>query len=79
MVNLNDIKTIFSNIGKSDIDENIDNLFESNLMDSIAIMDLVGEIEEFYNIEIGFDHLEYDNFKNLFTIQKMIESLLSNE
>ncbi|EGJ4816374.1 acyl carrier protein [Campylobacter lari] len=79
MVNLSDIKTIFSSIGKNDVDENIDNLFENNLMDSISMMDLVGAIEEFYSIEIDFDYLEYDNFKNLFAIQNMIESLLLNE
>ncbi|MCV3409994.1 phosphopantetheine-binding protein, partial [Campylobacter sp. IFREMER_LSEM_CL1890] len=79
MVNMSDIKTIFSNIGRNDIDENVDDLFEKKIMDSIAIMDLVGAIEDFYGIEIDFDYLEYDNFKNLFTIQNMIESILSNE
>ncbi|EAI4441855.1 TPA: acyl carrier protein [Campylobacter lari] len=76
---MSDIKTIFSNIGRNDIDENVDDLFEKKIMDSIAIMDLVGAIEDFYGIEIDFDYLEYDNFKNLFTIQNMIESILSNE
>ncbi len=70
---MKEIKQFFENIGKSNIDENSKNLVSSGLIDSLDIMKLITEIENFYKQELDFDYIEENNFESFENIEKMIK------
>ncbi|EAK5229584.1 acyl carrier protein [Campylobacter jejuni] len=74
---MKDIKQLFEEIGKNDIDENCNNFLEDGIIDSIAIMALVGVIEDKYNIEVDFDYMTPENFKNFWTIRDIILKIIN--
>ncbi|EOG4053596.1 acyl carrier protein [Campylobacter jejuni] len=76
-VSIKDIKQLFEEIGKNDIDENCNNFLEDGIIDSIAIMALVGVIEDKYNIEVDFDYMTPENFKNFWTIRDIILKIIN--
>ncbi len=77
-IKIEDIKRIFENIGKNDIDENTDNLVENGIIDSIDIINLIQEIETCYGILVDFDYINTENLKNFQTIKNMIDEIVSN-
>lgn len=76
---MKEIKQFFENIGKGNIDENADNLVENGILDSMGIMNLVQEIESFYNISIDFDYIAQENFKNFKSIKEMVNRVLNEQ
>ncbi|EAJ9149016.1 acyl carrier protein [Campylobacter coli] len=73
------IKNFFLNIGKGEVDETCEDLISSGIIDSLAIMALVGEIEKYYGIEVDFDYLVLENFINFRAIESMINQILKQE
>lgn len=64
----------------NDIDESIDytkeeHLIDDGLLDSLAILSLVSEIEEAFDVEVGPANLIPDNFNSAASLWKMIEYL----
>ena len=47
-----------------------DSLWQSQVLDSITIVELAVELEEEYNIEIPFDEIIEDNFE---TVSRLID------
>ncbi|EAI8833074.1 acyl carrier protein [Campylobacter coli] len=76
---MKEIKQFFEKIGRSDIDETVDNLIEDGVIDSIEIMNLVQEIEAYYGIFIDFDYINPESLKNFQTIKVMIENILKDK
>ncbi len=68
-----EIKKIFENIGRSDIDENMQNLVQNGIIDSLDVLNLVNEIEKYYEKELDSDFIEVNNFENFESIEKMIK------
>lgn len=62
-----------SNIGHSV------NLFESNYLSSLDVLDLLCFIEETYNIAISDDDLGMENFGSIDRIVNYIENILAKE
>ncbi len=54
----------FTKVGKND------SLWESKILDSITIVELVVEIENEFNIAVPFNEIVVDNFE---TVDKMIK------
>ncbi|EAI8624266.1 acyl carrier protein [Campylobacter lari] len=75
---MKEIKYFFEKIGRSDINETIDNLVEDGIIDSIEIMNLVQEMEAYYGIFIDFDYISLEHLRNFQTIKNMIEEILKN-
>ncbi|EAK5229608.1 acyl carrier protein [Campylobacter jejuni] len=75
-ISMQDIKNLFESIDRYDIEETQDELISNGVLDSIAIMALVGAIEDKYNIEVDFDYMIPDNFKNFWTIRDVILKVL---
>ncbi|CAM2984426.1 phosphopantetheine-binding protein [Helicobacter burdigaliensis] len=76
---MQEIKQFFENIGKDSIDENMDNLVKNGFIDSLDIMNLVAEIEQFYQTTLDFDDIVPENFESFKTIKKMIELSVKNK
>lgn len=72
---MKEIKQFFEKIGRSDIDETMDNLVEDGIIDSIEIMNLMQEIETHYGVFIDFDYITPENLRNFQSISAMIESV----
>ncbi|EAI4081272.1 acyl carrier protein [Campylobacter jejuni] len=71
------IKQFFINIGKGDIDVNEQNLVSNNIIDSLDILNLVNEIEKYYNKELDSFLIQPKNFENFENIKEMIKKALS--
>ncbi|ECK2570974.1 MULTISPECIES: acyl carrier protein [Campylobacter] len=70
---MQEIKQFFINIGKGDIDENEQNLVSNDIIDSIDILNLVNEIEKYYNKTLDSDFMRSMYFESFESIQKMIK------
>ncbi|MBZ7939559.1 acyl carrier protein [Campylobacter sp. W0014] len=73
---MEEIKQFFKEIGKEDINKFDVDLFSSGRIDSLDIINLVGEIEKFYKIELDFEDLIPENFENFNNIKKLIDKAL---
>lgn len=67
---MTEVKKLFENIGRSDIDENMQNLVQDGIIDSLDILNLVNEIEKCYEKELDSDFIEPSNFENFESIKK---------
>ncbi|EKN1198093.1 acyl carrier protein [Campylobacter lari] len=75
---MKEIKHFFEKIGRSDVDETIDNLVEDGVIDSIEIMNLIQEMETYYGVFIDFDYINPEHLRNFQAIKNMIEEILKN-
>lgn len=50
-------------------------LIEEQILDSLSILLLIGELEERYGIEIPFDKLKVEDFQTISSIVDMISRL----
>ncbi len=75
---MKEVKQFFEKIGRNDIDETVDNLIESGVLDSIEIMNLIQEIEAYYEFLINFDYITPENFRNFQTIDIMLKNIKEN-
>lgn len=55
--------------------EDATNLIEEGILDSFDIISLVLELEEAFSVKIEVGELEEDNFKDILSIEKFINSL----
>ncbi len=49
-----------------------DKLIDNSILDSFDLVTLVGEINEFFDVEIGFSEMEPENFNSAVNMYKMI-------
>ncbi|OOX99791.1 acyl carrier protein [Campylobacter coli] len=70
---MEEIKQFFINIGKYGIDENEQRLVSDNIIDSLDILNLVNEIEKYYNKDLDSDFMNPENFENFENIKKMLK------
>ncbi|HDZ4292592.1 acyl carrier protein [Campylobacter jejuni] len=74
---MQEIKQFFINIGKGDIDENEQNLVSNDIIDSLDILNLVNEIEKYYDKELDSSLIQPKNFESFGSIKEMIKKALS--
>ena len=61
---------------KSGVDwESEEQIVTGGVLDSIDITELIGQLEEEFDIEIGMDYMENDNFDSVDAILEMVEEL----
>ena len=66
------ILTILNQLGADRDYENSKDFLDEGLLDSFEIVELVGKLEEEFNIEISGKDIIPENFINLETIQKLV-------
>lgn len=49
-----------------------DKLIDNSILDSFDLVTLVGELNEFFDVEIGFSEMEPENFNSAANMYKMI-------
>lgn len=67
---------ILAEINEEILDYDGDSLVESGLLDSFQIVDLVGMLEEEFDIEIDAELVVVENFETKEAIMEMLEGLL---
>ncbi|HEB9308775.1 TPA: acyl carrier protein [Campylobacter coli] len=75
---MQEIRQLFINIERTDIDENMDNLVSEDIIDSIDIMALVAEIEKLYKKPLKAEFIKPENFESFENIKKMIDVAIKN-
>ena len=60
----------------SGIDSSID-LLEEDIIDSLAFIELIAELEKTFNIEIQPTQVPSDTWRNVDNIEKMVKNLLN--
>ena len=72
---MEELLNILKNIN-SDIDyENEEALIDDGLLDSLDVVALVSELNDFYNIEIELDDLGPENFNSIKAILELVNRL----
>ncbi len=51
-------------------------LIEEAILDSLTLVILINEIEEFFNVKLPEDKLKPENFENISEIAEMVEKIL---
>ncbi len=72
-IKMDDIKQLFLNIERTDLDESMQNLVSEDHLDSIDIMALVAEIEKLYKKPLKAEFISSENFESFKSIKKMLE------
>ena len=70
------VMEILAEVNEDILDYDGDNLIESGLLDSFQIVDLVGMLEEEFDIEIDAELVVVENFETKEAIMEMLESIL---
>ena len=55
--------------------ENEDDFIENGLLDSFDMITLVGELNDVFNVSIGLEHLENENFNSVKAIAALLKAL----
>ncbi|EAI2978392.1 TPA: acyl carrier protein [Campylobacter coli] len=71
------IQSIFNNIERADINENMENLIEDDIIDSMDMMKLIIEIEKTFNKPLNSKYITPDNFKNFQSIKNMLQEAMT--
>lgn len=53
-------------------------LFESRLLDSMGLVELVASLEQQFGIVIAFDTLDLDHFRSVGSIASLVSSLVTH-
>ncbi|EFC30568.1 acyl carrier protein [Campylobacter jejuni] len=76
IISIQTIQSIFNNIERTDVNENMQNLIEDDIIDSIDIMKLIIEIEKIFNKPLKSKYITPDNFKNFQNIKNMLQEAM---
>ncbi|EOH7341608.1 acyl carrier protein [Campylobacter coli] len=71
------IQSIFNNIERADVNENMENLIEDDIIDSMDMMKLIIEIEKTFNKPLNSKYITPDNFKNFQSIKNMLQEAMT--
>lgn len=53
-----------------------DNLFDSGILDSFQVIDIVSELEDSFDIEINVEYVTEENFKTKETIIELMKKVM---
>lgn len=73
---MKEIKELFVDIGKVDVDESCGHLLANGVIDSLDIIALVGAIEKKYGKKLDIKYIQAENFINFATLKAMIDEYL---
>lgn len=77
IISIQIIQSIFNNIERADVNENMENLIEDDIIDSMDMMKLIIEIEKTFNKPLNSKYITPDNFKNFQSIKNMLQEAMT--
>ena len=69
---VNRVRTILGDVLNTELPSDEIDLIDSGMLDSLALVTLILELETNFNITVSYDNLEVDNFRTVDTIAKFI-------
>ena len=73
------IRAIFANRLQLEIPEQNDDLIEAGILDSLALVDLINELEREFGFRLPSGQLDFDEFRSLDRIAKFVERSQSTQ
>jgi len=70
-----ELRTVLSQILNEDVPSNDTDLIETGMLDSLALVSLIMELETSFEIDIDFDDLELESFRSIDSMAAYIKSL----
>ncbi len=67
------IKGILSNVINSDVPSNDTDLVETGMLDSLALVSFILELETTFGLSVSYDNLEIDNFRTIKSIAQFVQ------
>ena len=67
-----DLTRIFHEVLKRDVPSPSTDLLESGLLDSLALVELLSELEQRFDVTFDLDELELDTFRTVETISDFV-------
>jgi acyl carrier protein len=74
-IDTNDLKAVLATILVRLPGHDDDDLWDSGLMDSMAVVAVVAALEERFGIEFGPQHLRKENFQSIAHIRSLLETI----
>lgn len=66
------IKSILSNVINADVPSNDMDLVETGMLDSLALVSFILELETTFGLSVSYDNLEIDNFRTIKSIAQFL-------
>ncbi len=67
------VKSILSDVLNADVPSQDTDLIESGMLDSLALVSFILELETTFGLSISYDNLEIDNFRTIKSIGQFVE------
>lgn len=80
IVNKEDIIKIIEEVSDFDLSKDIDiDLIEKNILDSLAFIELISELEDRYDVEIQPTKIKLDVWRKVDSIVELVETLIKSK
>jgi acyl carrier protein len=66
------IKSILSNVINADVPSSDTDLVETGMLDSLALVSFILELETNFGLSVSYDNLEIDNFRTIKSIAQFV-------
>lgn len=73
---MNEIKELFNQIGRDDVNESMGELLSSGIIDSMDIMALVAAIEKAYKKPLRAEFITNESFESFASLKDMIDKAM---
>ena len=67
------VKTILANVINADVPSNNTDLVETGMLDSLALVSFILELETTFDLTVSYDNLEIDNFRTIKSIAQFVQ------
>lgn len=67
-----EIRSILSNVTNADIPSDDIDLIETGMLDSLALVSFILELETAFGLSVSYDNLEIDNFRTIKSIAAFV-------
>jgi acyl carrier protein len=67
------IKSILSNVINADVPSSDTDLVETGMLDSLALVSFILELETTFGLSVSYDNLEIDNFRTIKSIAQFVK------
>jgi acyl carrier protein len=71
------VKSILANVLNAEVASHDTDLVETGMLDSLALVSFILELETSFNLSVSYDNLEIDNFRTVKTISEFVRQTMN--
>ena len=72
------VKSILATVLNTEVSWSDTDLVESGMLDSLALVSFILELETVFGLSVSYDNLEIDNFRTIKTISQFVQQTMLN-